>query len=110
MKKTFISLIVGIGMAATAQLTMFTNIIYQQAPVPVGSNVVLQGFTFTNAADLLAVGQQFGNITNAAGIKLFLPQYFTNRNFTISVSMSNSGTMIPQVISIGASSGFSIQP
>jgi len=60
---------------------------------------------FMNFADTLAIGQQLGSMTNAAGVKLFPAQYFTNRDFTLHFSIEDTNSMIPAWIFISATAG-----
>jgi len=54
--------------------------------------------TYTDAPNCLAIGQQLGNMTNAAGQKLFLPSYFTNQNFTLDIVIQDAGSVVPYSI------------
>ena len=104
MKKSLLVLSLLGCVAAFGQLAISTNITTQFQQVAT-TNTILQGQMFNSFADTLAIGQQLGNMTNAAGVKLFPAAYFTNRDFTLNFSIEDTNSMVPNWIWISVMPG-----
>ena len=80
-----------------------TNAIQQDVVVTINKTTLTTTngpCVFTDAQNCLAIGQQIGAMTNAAGQKLFLAQYFTTQNFSLTFSIQDAGSVVPTQIAI----------
>ena len=109
MKKTTIIALAAVAILATFVLDaqvlgiIQTNSIQQDVVQTINKTVLVTTngpCIFMDAQNCLAIGQQIGNMTNAAGQKLFLAQYFTNQNFSLTFSIQDTGSVVPTQIGI----------
>ena len=112
MKKAIILTLCAIALLAVLALRAqvlgtYTNFYNMDVVVPVQKlylgTINGPGVNYTDQANCLAIGQQLGAMTNAAGQKLFPAQYFTNQNFNLTFSIQDQGSMVPFGITITAS-------
>ena len=111
MKKSIILTLCAIALLAVLALTLKaqvlgiiqTNTIQQDVVVTINKTTLTTTngpCVFTDAQNCLAIGQQIGAMTNASGQKLFLAQYFTNQNFSLTFSIQDAGSVVPTQIAI----------